>query len=155
MDLPPGCIWMSRHRTPAMKWRSTGTRRWFSCWRRRWGAIEFFLLCFRKPSLYPFLNALGKSSEGLVGRDVGPGGAALHTLRLLEMDSTLAELGRFQGVRNLFFQAFVKILVNLLLDVQELIKRVVARPGSPMDAVSQFGHVGQVVRPEIVEGGEG
>jgi len=114
-----------------------------------------FLLFLRESSLDPFLDPFRERSERLVGGDVRPGCAALETLPLLEMDRAIPDLGGLQRAGNLFFEARMKIRINLPLAGQELIQRVATGPRRPMDAAPQFGDIREVVGPQIVNDSQG
>src|ERR1017187_7820332 len=57
MGLRRRCTWMSRLRTPATRWPSTGTPRWSSCWRLRFS---------RLPESAPWLDGRLETTRKLV-----------------------------------------------------------------------------------------
>jgi hypothetical protein len=61
--------------------------------------------------------------------------------------SPVVDLRGLKRAGNLFFQALVKIIVNLPLAGQEFMQRIGAGPGSPMQAAPQFGDIRQVIGP--------
>src|ERR1035438_2953314 len=107
----------------------------------------FLYLCFREPSLDPFLDPLGERSERLVGGDVGPGRSAFHALGIAEVKLAIPNLSRLKRAANLFFQALVKIRIDRLLAGQKSMERVGPGPRNPMYAAPQFGDIRQVIGP--------
>src|SRR5713226_3186572 len=95
----------------------------------------------------PSYDPLAGAAEGLVGCQIGPGGAPLRRI-----DSV--RLGLRQAPCNLRVDLGIELFKARVHCLQIFMKRLPAAPGHPLDAFAECGDRGQMFRPEVVEGSQ-
>ncbi len=92
-------------------------------------------------------HTLRAGSEGLVGGEVGPGGAALRRVDALQFG-----VGHAAG--HFVFDAGLQLFEHLVHAGEVFVQRVASAEGNPVDALTKLGHGGEMFRPQIVDGRE-